>query len=160
MELREAYLKMIRAFNGGWDAIAPALGMTRNALQNRIYENQGQRLHVETALAMQAMSGTTHFAEAIATASGGTFVALPSIDAIENDSIQSKFNEAYAELGRLFNTFVAAAEDGVIDDKERRQLQALGEDMHRKTEQLLALMFHVYCAKTQVVKINIERGAA
>ena len=151
---------MIRAFNGGWDAIAPALGMTRNALQNRIYENQGQRLHVETALAMQAFSGTTHFAEAVATASGGTFVMLPHVDHIENDSIQSKFNETYAELGLLFSTFAAAAEDGVIDDKERRELERLGEDMHRKTEQLLGLMFNVYCKKTKTVRSLNKRSEA
>lgn len=126
--------------------------MSRDALENRIYERKGQRLHVETALQMQKFSGKTFFAEAIATASGGTFVALPQIEVIENDSIQSKFNETYAELGLLFNTFVAASEDGMIDDKERAQLMALGEDMHRKTEQLLGLMFKVYCPISKTVK--------
>jgi len=152
VELRQAYLSTIRAFSGGWDAIAAALGMSRDALENRIYERKGQRLHVETAMQMQKFSGKTFFAEAIATASGGTFVALPHIDVIENDSIQSKFNETYSELGLLFNTFVAASEDGVIDEKERAQLIALGEDMHRKTEQLLGLMFKVYCPKTNTIK--------
>ena len=152
MEIRQAYLAMIRAFNGGWDAIAPALGMSRDSLENRIYERKGQSVLVETALQMQQFSGTTHFAEAVATASGGTFVMLPHVDHIENDSIQSKFNETYAELGLLFSTFAAAAEDGVIDDKERRELERLGEDMHRKTEQLLGLMFNVYCKKTKTIK--------
>ena len=33
---------MIRAFPVGWDAMAGALGMSRDALENRIYERKGQ----------------------------------------------------------------------------------------------------------------------
>ena len=33
MEIRKAYLSMIRAFPGGWDAMAGALGMSRGLIQ-------------------------------------------------------------------------------------------------------------------------------
>lgn len=159
VEIRKAYLAMIRAFSGGWDAIAPALGMTRDALENRIYERKGQSLLVETALQMQAFSGTKHFAEAVAVISGGTFVALPQIGAIDNDCIQSRFNETYAELGLLFSTFAGAVQDGEIDARERAQLESLGEDLHRKTEQLLGLMFKVYCKQSKSVMLAPKREA-
>ncbi|MGZ9713917.1 YmfL family putative regulatory protein [Glaciimonas sp. GNP009] len=154
MEIRKAYLSMIKAFGGGWDAMAPALGMSRDALENRIYERKGQSLMVETAIQMQEFSGTKLFAEAIAVISGGTFVVLPTVDNVDNDFIQSKFNETYAELGALFTAFTAAAADGEIDAKERRQLEGLGEDLHRKTEQLLGLIFSVYCRKTKAVMMT------
>lgn len=153
VEIRKAYLSMIKSYNGGWDAIAPALGMSRDALENRIYERKGQSLMVETAIQMQAFSGTKFFAEAVATISGGTFVALPSIDQMDNDFIQTKFNETYAELGLLFSAFTAAVQDGEIDAKERQQLEGMGEELHRKTEQLLGVMFNVYCRKSKAVKL-------
>ena len=56
--MRKAYLSMIRAFPGGWDAMAGALGMSRDALENRIYERKGQSVLVETALQMQQFSSS------------------------------------------------------------------------------------------------------
>jgi len=145
---------MIRAFPGGLDSIAPAIGMTPDGLENRIYERKGQGLRIDTAMQLQKTSGTTHFAQAIATASGGTFVQLPAAGDIDNDCIQSKFNETYAEIGTIFATFTDAVKDGVIDRKERRKLELLGEDLHTKTEELLGLMFSVYCPKAKEVKIT------
>ncbi len=154
MNIKQAFLSMIRAFPGGWDSIAPALGLTRDALENRIYERKGQGVSVDTAMQLQKFSGTTHFAEAVATESGGTFVKLPEIGHIENDAIQSKFNEVYAEVGMIFAAFTTAVEDGLIDDKEEAKIRALGEDMHRKTEHLLGLMFKVYCKNSKTVRMT------
>lgn len=157
MDVRSAVLKMVNAVTGKWIVAAAHLGMTENALKNRVYETKGQSLSTDDKLALQQLSGTTHFAEAIASASGGTFIKLPSIEQIENDSIQTMFNQNYAELGQLFATFTDAIADGVIDDIERRQLQAQGEQMHRKTETLLALIFSVYCRQTNTVKLEAKR---
>lgn len=154
MDIRKAYLAMIKRFPGGWDAIAAALGMSRDALENRIYERKGQSVLVETAMQLQAFSGTRLFAESIAVASGGTYVELPHIDHIDNDFIQAKFNETYAELGLLFSTFTAAISDGEIDGAERVKLELQGEHMHRKTEELLGLMFRVYCPHTKSLKLR------
>ena len=67
---------MIKVFPRGWDAIAAALEMTRNALENRIYETKRQTMSAETALVLQKMTGSTLFAEAVASLSGGAFVKL------------------------------------------------------------------------------------
>ena len=154
MDIRKAYLAMIKRFPGGWDAIAPALGMTRDALENRIYERKGQSLLVETAMQIQAFSGTKLFAETVAVVSGGVYVELPHVDHIDNDFVQAKFNETYAELGQLFSNFTEAVGDGVIDEAERAKLEVNGEHLHRKTEELLGLMFRVYCPHTKTVKLN------
>lgn len=153
MDVRSAVLKTISGITGKWVVAAAHLGMTENALKNRAYEAKGQSLTTDDALALQELSGTTYFAEAIAIASGGTFVKLPDIGEIENDSIQQMFNQNYAEIGRLFEAFTTAVADGVIDERERAQIESHGAELHRKTETLLALMFSVYCRHSNTVRL-------
>ncbi|KQV78489.1 hypothetical protein ASD15_22005 [Massilia sp. Root351] len=160
MDVRKAVLKMIGTVNGSWTVAAAYLGMTENSLRNRAYETKGQALSTHDQLTLQELSGTTLFAEAIAVASGGTFVKLPGVDEIENDSIQAMFNQHYAELGVLFSTFTAAIGDDEIDEDERAKLEAQGELLHRKTETLLALMFSVYCRHSKALKLEPVREVA
>lgn len=145
MEIRKAYLSMIRAFPGGWDAMAGALGMSRDALENRIYERKGQSVLVDTALQMQKFSSTTHFAEAVAQLSGGIFMKMPDHGDNDRDELLAKFNELYAELGHLSAQFKASVEDGEIDRRERQGLTDIGQQIHRTVEELLALTFQIYC---------------
>lgn len=152
VEIRKAYLSMIKSFPGGWDAISAALGMSRMCLENRIYERKGQSLLVETAIQMQEFSGTTHFAEAIAEMSGGVFMKLPSNTDHDREELLAKFNELYAELGELSTTFRASIEDGEIDSRERDELTNVGQHIHRKVEELLALTFQIYCRHPKVGK--------
>ena len=161
MDVRSAIVKTINGVPGKWVVASAHLGMSENALKNRVYETKGQSLATDDALALQTLAGTSLFAEAIASASGGTFVKLPSIGEIENDSIQAMFNQNYAELGAMFTAFTAAVgNDGEIDDAEREKLQAHGEQLHRKTETLLALMFSVYCRHSKAVKLEARREVA
>ena len=157
MDVRSAIVKTINGVAGKWVVASAHLGMSENALKNRVYETKGQSLATDDALALQTLAGTNFFAEAIASASGGTFVKLPSIGEIENDSIQTAFNQNYAELGALFTAFTKAIEDGLIDDGERELLKAQGELLHRKTETVLALMFSIYCPRTNTVKLGARR---
>ena len=148
MEIRKAYLSMIRAFPGGWDAMAGALGMSRDALENRIYERKGQSVLVETALQMQLFSASTHFAEAVAQVSGGVFMTLPEQSNRDRDELLAKFNELYAKRGDLSIKFKVSVEDGEIDKRERADLTDVGQHIHRTVEELLNLNFQIYCRPT------------
>lgn len=146
MKIKKSYLDMIRAFPGGWDAISAALGMTRNSLENRIYERKGQGVPVDTALQLQAFSGTTLFAEAVAASSGGTFVKLPADLADGNELLGKKFREVSIQFGHYAARFDKAIEgDDEIDSRERADLQAIGDSVHKAMSELLALTFRVYC---------------
>jgi hypothetical protein len=134
---------MIRAFSGGWDAMVGALGMSRDALENRIYERKGQGVLVETALQMQKFSGTTYFAEAVAAVSGGTFVKLPEVE-VENTDLMRKFNDLYAELGRFSSEFNEAIEDDEINRREEMALRAGADRVHKVLGELLSLSLRVY----------------
>lgn len=145
MDIRKSFLSMIKAFPGGADAMSAALAMTRAALENRIYERKGQGVLVDTAMQMQAFSGTTYFAQAVAASSGGTFVKLPDTGKVGNEDLSSKFHELYAELGTLSQRFTAATADDLITKREREDLAAIGDDIHRTVTELLAITFRVYC---------------
>lgn len=145
MEIKKAFLSMIKAFPGGWDAMSAALGMSKDALENRIYERKGQSVLVETALQMQSFSSTTHFAEAVAQVSGGVFMKLPEHGDHDREELLSKFNELYGELGELSIKFKASVEDGEIDKRERADLSDVGQHIHRTVEELLTLTFQIYC---------------
>ena len=136
---------MNRAFPGGISAMAPAIGRTEDALDNRIYERKSQCMTVNDAMAMQKTSDTTYFAEAVAAKSGGTFVKLPEIGKVSNEDLLKKFNQLHSSLGRLNSEFAAAIDsDDQIDAKERRTLTDIGNDIHRTTQELLAIAFMVY----------------
>lgn len=148
MNIRQAFLGMIKAFPGGWDAMCGALGMTRDALENRIYERKGQGVSVDTALQMQAFSQTTFFAEAVAAQSGGTFILLPSIDHIDGEEISEKFHSAMEQFGILSAEYRLAIKDGEVDKGEREKLNAIIDRMHQIMDEIRALTFKYYCRET------------
>jgi hypothetical protein len=148
MELLPAYQEMIKVH--GWVGTAATLGMTRSALEARVYEVKGSGMRVETALLIQAHSGTTHFAEAVAKATGGIYVDLPSGEGVNGLSLEEKFHELYAELGTLSRTYSTATKNGEIDAVERAQLEAISDQMHKTMKELMGLMFHVYCRPAAV----------
>lgn len=145
MLIKESYLAMIKAMSGGWGAMCGAMVVTRDALENRIYERKNRALSVDEALLMQSFSGTTFFAQAVATASGGTFVKLPEGLSDANDVLMSKFNELYRELGQFSKDFADATADDIVDNVERKILEADGARLHKVLAELQAITFRVYC---------------
>lgn len=144
-KIRKSYLGMIKSFPGGWDAIAAALGMSRNALENRIYETKRQSMTVDTALLMQKMTGSTLFAEAVAASSGGAFVKLPADLSDGNEVLAKKFRDIYVRLGTFAAHFEEATADEVIDARERAYLDADMDGLQRALSELMALTIRVYC---------------
>lgn len=148
MDLLSAYQEMIKVH--GWTGTAATLGMSRSALEARVYEVKGSGMRVETALLIQAHAGTTHFAQAVAAASGGVFIQLPEGEGVSGEELHGKFHELYVELGRLSATYTAAIADGEINRREREDLEEVAQQMHKTTQELMALMFQIYCRPAAV----------
>jgi len=149
VELRKACLQMIKAYPGGWEGMAGSMGMSRSALENRVYERKGQALLVEHVIQMQHFSGTTLFAEEVARDAGGFFMKMPELDNIDRQDLLTKFNDLYSELGDLSKKFKASISDDEIDHIERDDLQKAGTNIHRALEEMLALTFQIYCRPDQ-----------
>lgn len=143
MDLLSAYQEMIKVH--GWNGTAATLGMTKSQLEARVYEVKGSGMRVDTALVIQAYSGTSHFAQAVAAQSGGVFIQLPEGEGVTGEELHSKFHELYVKLGRLSETYTKAIADGQIDCRERADLEEISQQMHKTTQELMALMFQIYC---------------
>jgi hypothetical protein len=154
VELLPSYQEMIKVH--GWTGTAATLGMTRSQLEARVYEVKGSGMRVSTALLIQAHAGTTHFAQAIAVASGGVFVELPTGEGVNGEFLHDKFHELYTELGRLSGTYTDAIKDGEIDRRERCELEDISQQMHKTMKELMGLMFQVYCRPAVVDALSIQ----
>jgi uncharacterized membrane protein YebE (DUF533 family) len=143
MDMLTAYKEMITVH--GWNGTAGTLGMTKSALEARVYEVKGSGMRVDTALLIQAYAGTKHFAQAVARASGGVYVDLPTAECSHGEDLEAKFHEVVGELGTLSKTYAEAKKDGEIDARERAKLEDIVQQMHKLLQELQGLMFHVYC---------------
>ena len=144
MNIRQSYLEMIKSYSGGWDAMTGALGMTRDALENRIYERKGQGVRVDTALQMQAFSGSTYFAESVAIVSGGVFVKTPMPEQIDRIDLLGKLNELHAQIGMYHQQFAEFTKNDELDDKECERLSATTNGIHKALQESMAIMFSLY----------------
>ncbi|UTH73322.1 YmfL family putative regulatory protein [Chromobacterium sp. IIBBL 290-4] len=147
--LRTAYQTMCKAMPGGWPAMAAALGFSKDGLENRVYERKGQSVSVHEALQMQAFSGTTLFAEAVAAEAGGVFIPLPDVEAVDDEEIQRVYMELVDEVGRLAREWREATRDGEVDKRERQRLEAIRDAICTKVTQMNHLTFQVFCKKGQ-----------
>ena len=149
MDLLSCYQEMIKVH--GWNGTAATLNMTKSQLEARVYEVKGSGMRVDTALLIQAYAGTTHFAQAVAAATGGVFVQLPEGEGATGEELHGKFHELYAELGRLSATFTSAIKDDEIDRSERAELEDISQQMHKTMQELMGLMFQIYCRPTLAI---------
>lgn len=146
MGINSSITEMICAVEGGWEVAAFRLGMSLSALQNRVYGKKGSVLQIQHALALQTISDTTLFAEAVCEESGGMFVELPAIDEhCDNVELLEKFTQVLADMGELAKTHSAAIADGVVNDREKHDLEQVAAHAHRHIQELLALTFRIYC---------------
>lgn len=145
MNERQTYLAMCRAMPGGAEAMAAALGLTRSALDNRIYERRGQTITVDQALQMAEFTGSPLFAQMVAARCGGVFVPLPPVEECDRMDLLERWTAVYAELGELSKNFQVFTSDGEVDAKERGRMLDDVQDVHRALRELIALTFKVYC---------------
>jgi hypothetical protein len=142
--MRKAYLAMIKAFPGGWDAMSAALGFTRMALENRIYERRGQSMSADTALMMQKLSETSFYAEAVALESDGIFIPIPEFDGVSDVALLDAYTEMVTDEGKFATDFREALKDGKVSQdeferlrKDLRQQQAHEMELLARIESLI-----------------------
>lgn len=146
METQRAVVnQMISAFGHGPDALAVAMGLSPAGLNNRRFCIKGQQLHEDELLTMQALSGSTLYAEYIAARSGGVFVALPDCGDVDNDELLEKQQRLVEELGDMTRLLrESIRNDGAIDVDEKRCLQAEARKLYQLAHELVAVAVKVY----------------
>lgn len=145
--MRSVYVRMCQAFPGGTEAMAAAMGLTKDALKNRIYERKGQRVSVDEAMLMQDFSGTKFFANEVARQSGGVFLEVILAGIRERSELLTEFNRLTQELGELSKDYELSVRDGQIDGAEKVMLKRQAYRIHKQLEKILAISFAIYEVK-------------
>ena len=141
-----AIKKTITELPGGYSEAAEWLGVTENALFNRLRTDGDQIFPLGWAMVLQRAGGSNHIANAIARHSNGVFVPLADVEEIENGDINQRLMESVEWIGRQSQYVRKATADGVIDAQERAQIEENSYQVMAKWQEHLTLLFRVFCA--------------
>lgn len=136
--LKEVVKAMCKAYPGGREAMAGALGMTVTQFNNNLYEKNGCRFFEVVELeAMEDISGTSSLADYFAKRRGALLVEVPNMDDLDRVDLFTKAMRTAAARGQVDQIIEKALEDGVIEQHEadeinehhRRHLAAREEEI-------------------------------
>lgn len=150
MNLKEVVKSMCKAYPGGREAMAGALGMTVTQFNNNLYEKNGCRFFEVSELeAMEDISNTSLLADYFARRRGALLVDVPHLEELDRVDLFSRAMRTSAARGQVDQIIEQALEDGVIERHEaeeimvhhRRHLAAREEDRGN---------YHVVCTQKEV----------
>lgn len=100
--LKEAVKAMCKAYPGGREAMAGALGMTVTQFNNNLYEKNGCRFFEVSELeAMEDISNTSLLADYFARRRGALLVDVPHTEELDRVDLFSRAMRTSAARGRL-----------------------------------------------------------
>ena len=122
--LKEVVKAMCKAYPGGRQAMAGALGMSETQFNNNLYEKNGCRFFEVTELeAMEDISNTSFVADYFAKRRGALLVDVPSLEDIDRVDLFSRAMRTAAARGQVDQIIQKALEDGVIEKHEAEEIQ-------------------------------------
>ncbi|WP_426729884.1 YmfL family putative regulatory protein [Klebsiella quasipneumoniae] len=121
--LKEVVKAMCKAYPGGREAMAGALGMTLTQFNNNLYEKNGCRFFEVSELeAMEDISGTIYLADYHANRKGCLLVEPPRLENIDRVDLFSRAMRTAAARGHVDQIIEQALEDGVIEKYEAEEI--------------------------------------
>lgn len=141
-----AIKKTISELPGGYHEAAEWLGVTEDAIFNRLRTGGDQIFPLGWALVLQQASDTKHIADAVSRQSNSVNVPLVAVDDIDNADINQRLMESIEWIGKHSSYLRKATADGVIDQAEREQIEENSYQVMTKWQEHLTLLFRVFCA--------------
>ena len=140
-----AHKKTITDLPGGYAEAAEWLGVTENALFNRLRVEGDQIFPLGWSMVLQRAGGSQHIADAVARQSGGVFVPLADVEEVDNADINQRLLEVIEQITSYSQQIRAAIEDGVIEPHERA---VIDDELYRaisKLQEHSALVYRIFC---------------
>lgn len=151
--------KSITDLPGGYAEASDWIGVTENALFNRLRHIGDQVFPMGWADVLQKAGGTNHVAHAVARASGGVFVPMPpDLGEIDNADINQRLLEALEQIAVYSKQVREAIEDGVI---ERHEREAIDDELYlviSKLQEHTTLVYRIYCEAEKVNAPSCSSG--
>nr|DAW17487.1 MAG TPA: regulatory protein [Caudoviricetes sp.] len=147
---------------GGYAEAAEWLGITENALFNRLRLEGDQIFPMGWAMVLQQASGTKYIADAVSRQSNSVNVPMVEIEDVDNADINERLMESVEWIGKHSAYLRKATEDGVIDAAEREQIEENSYQVMAKWQEHLTLLYRVFCPpdKANAPGCSPERSVA
>lgn len=127
--LKEVVKAMCKAYPGGREAMAGALGMSVTQFNNNLYEKNGCRFfEVNELEAMEDISNTSLLADYFARRRGALLVDVPQLEDLDRVDLFDRAMRTSAARGRVDTVIQRALEDGVIERHEAEEIN----EYHRR----------------------------
>lgn len=127
--LKEVVKAMCKAYPGGREAMAGALGMSVTQFNNNLYEKNGCRFfEVNELEAMEDISNTSFLADYFAQRRGALLVDVPHLEDLDRVDLFDRAMRTSAARGRVDTVIQKALEDGVIEPHEAEEIN----EYHRR----------------------------
>ncbi|EMK5854208.1 DNA-binding protein [Salmonella enterica] len=140
-----AIKKTITDLPGGYAEAAEWLGVTENALFNRLRVDGDQIFPMGWAMVLQRAGGTKHIANAVSRNSNSVNVPLVDIEDVDNGDINQRLLETIEWISEHSQFVRKATADGVIDKAEREQIEENSYQVMAKWQEHLTLLYRVFC---------------
>lgn len=147
-----AIKKTITGLPGGYAEAAEWLGVTENALFNRLRTEGDQIFPLGWAMVLQRAGSSSCIADAIAKHSQGVFVPLADLDDVDYGDVNQRLMESIEWIGKHSQYIRKATADGVIDADERAQIEENSYQVMAKLQEHLTLLFRVFCVTEDAVR--------
>ena len=157
-----AIRKTITSMPGGYAEAAEWLGITENALFNRLRLEGDQIFPMGWAMVLQQASGTKYIADAVSRQSNSVNVPMVEIEDVDNADINERLMESVEWIGKHSAYLRKATEDGVIDAADREQIEENSYQVMAKWQEHLTLLYRVFCPpdKANAPGCSPERSVA
>jgi hypothetical protein len=139
-----AIKKTIASLPGGYAEAAEWLGVTQNAIFNRLRTDGDQFFPIGWVMVLEKASGKNHVTDAWSRERGGYHVPFVEVDT-DNEEIGIKLAELVGRLGDLVNAYRQYISDSVITRQEWHSLNDIAYDFRVTLMQFLNLVSRVYC---------------
>ncbi|UIM99585.1 YmfL family putative regulatory protein [Yersinia ruckeri] len=145
-----AIKKMIASLPGGYEEAAEWLGVTENALFNRLRTEGDQIFPLGWAMILQQASETTCIADAVSRHSNSVNVPLVDLDEVDNADITQRLLESIEWIGKHSERVRQFTANGEIDASEREILDETSYQVMAKWQEHITLLYRVYCKPEEV----------
>lgn len=146
--LKEVVKAMCKAYPGGREAMAGALGMSITTFTNNLYEKNGCRFFEVSELeAMEDISNTSFLANYFAERRGSLLVDIPKMDELDRVDLFSRAMRTSAARGQVDQIIESALEDGVIEQEEADEIRVYHRRHLAAREEEIAAIISLFSRK-------------
>lgn len=144
MAMKKTIIEMIEKCRGGKSAVAGFLGLSEQALDNRLYQTKGQRFTDEQLIAIESEFGVSDWSDEINRRLGKVSFTVPNVDELDLVELSHLQLRERASSGLFAEKLCEFLDDGVLTKVETEILRKLLHRSQQAKVQMLESAIVIY----------------